>query len=140
VFSEKEALTLPPHRDTDHSIEIEPDAKPLHGRIYNPPKAELKALKAYIETNLANGFIQRSCSPAAAPIAFAAKKDAKNHCPLPLILETRDRMRNARIFTKLDLRGAHKFDLIRTRYRQYKYRVMPFGLINAPTTLQAYMD
>jgi len=36
---------------------------------------ELRTLKAYIEANLANGFIQRSLSPAAAPILIAKKKD-----------------------------------------------------------------
>lgn len=91
-----------------HSIEIEPDAKPPHGRIYNLSEAELKALKACIETTLANSFIQRSSSPAASAIVFAKKKkEVKNRCPLPLISKTRDRMRNARIFTKLELRRAY---------------------------------
>jgi hypothetical protein len=160
VFSEKKALTLPPHRDTDHLIEIEPGSKPPHGRIYNLSEAELRALKAYIEANFANGFIHRSISPAAAPIVFAKKKDGtlrlcvdyralnkitvKNRYPLPLISEMLDRMRSARIFTKLDLRGAYNLIRIkegdewktafRTRYGQYEYRVMPFGLINAPVT------
>jgi len=35
-------------------------------------EVELKILNAYIETNLANGFIQRS-SPASAPILFVKK-------------------------------------------------------------------
>ena len=76
---------------------------------------ELAALKAYIETNLENGFIQRSSSPAAAPILFLKKKDGslrlcvdyralnsitvKNRYPLPLISEILDRVRGATIFT-----------------------------------------
>jgi len=59
-------------------------------------------------------------------------------------------VREARTFTKLDIRNA--FHLIRikegnefktafrTRYGQFKYRVMPFGLTNAPGTFQAYID
>jgi len=45
------------------------------GRIYNLSEFELRTLKAYIEANLANGFIQLSSSPAAAPILIAKKKD-----------------------------------------------------------------
>jgi hypothetical protein len=126
----------------------------------------LRTLKAYIEANLANGFIQRSSSPAAAPILFAKKKDGglrlcvdyralnlatvKNRYPLPLISEMLDRVREARIFTKLDLRGAYNLIRIkegdeyktafRTRYGQFEYRVMPFGLTNAPATFQSYID
>jgi len=36
---------------------------------------ELRTLKAYVETNLGNGFIQRSASPAAPLILFAKKKE-----------------------------------------------------------------
>ena len=77
VFSKKGGETLPPHRDTDHAIEIEDGAKLPFGRIYNLSETELAALKAYIETNLENGFIQRSSSPAAAPILFVKKKDGR---------------------------------------------------------------
>jgi len=75
VFSKTKAETLPPHRPVDHAIDLEPGYKLPYGGIYNPSEFELKTLKAYIETNLANGFIQRSSSPAAAPILFAKRKD-----------------------------------------------------------------
>jgi RNase H-like domain found in reverse transcriptase/Reverse transcriptase (RNA-dependent DNA polymerase)/Integrase zinc binding domain/Chromo (CHRromatin Organisation MOdifier) domain/Integrase core domain len=166
VFSKVRAEELPPHRNSDHAIDLEPGSKLPHGRIYNLSEAELAALKAYIETNLANGFIRRSTSPAAAPILFVKKKDGslrlcvdyralnkvtvKNRYPLPLISEMLDRVRGAKIFTKLDLRGAYNLIRIRegdeyktafrTRYGQFEYRVMPFGLTNAPATFQAYMD
>ena len=120
----------------------------------------------YIETNLENGFIQRSSSPAAAPILFIKKKDSslrlcvdyrvlnsitvKNRYPLLLISEILDRVRGATIFTCLDLRGAYNLIRIkegdeyktafRTCYGQFEYRVMPFGLTNAPATFQAYID
>jgi hypothetical protein len=129
VFSKAKAETLPPHRSTDHAIDLEPGYNLPYGRIYNLSEFELSTLKAYIEANLANGFIQRSSSPAAAPILFAKMKDGglrlcvnyrvlnkamvKNQYPLPLISEMLDCVREARIFTKLDFCGA--YNLIRIK-------------------------
>jgi hypothetical protein len=75
VFSKKNAETLTPHRQIDHAIDLEPDYKLPYERIYNLSEFELKTLRAYIETNVANGCIQRSSSLAAAPIMFGKKKD-----------------------------------------------------------------
>jgi hypothetical protein len=75
VFSNVRAETLPPHRSTDHAIDLEPSHNLPYGWIYNLSEFELRTLNAYIEADLANGFIQRSSSPAAAPILFAKKKD-----------------------------------------------------------------
>ena len=68
----------------------------------------------------------------------------KNRYPLPLISETIDRVSDAKIYTKLDLRDAYYRIRIkagdewktafRTRYRHFEYRVLPFGLANAPAT------
>jgi len=61
-----------------------------------------------------------------------------------------DRLRRARIFTKLDLQNS--YHLVRiiegpqysatfgTQYGHLEYQVMPFRLTNAPATLQAYID
>jgi hypothetical protein len=76
IISKKEAETLPPHRSTDHAIDPESGTKLPYGRIYSLSKTELKTLKAYIETNLANGFKQRSSSLAASPILFVKKRMA----------------------------------------------------------------
>jgi hypothetical protein len=73
-----------------------------------------------------------------------------NRYPFPLITVMLDRVHMARIFTKLDLRGA--YDLIRikegdeyttafrTRYGQFENQVMPFSLTNATATFQSYID
>ena len=122
VFSETKAETLAAHRSIDHANSLVTGFKIPYGRIYNLSDAERKTLKAYIETNITNGFIQRSSSPAAAPILFAKKKDGglrlcvdyralnsatiKNRYPLRLISDMLDRLRGARIFTKLDLQNA----------------------------------
>ena len=75
VFSRAKAETLAPHRSIDNAIDLEPGFKLPYGPIYTLSEFELRTLKAYIETNLANGFIQRSSSSAAAPILFAKKKE-----------------------------------------------------------------
>jgi len=68
VLSKTKAETVAPHRPIDHMIEIEPGYQLPYGRIHNLSEVELRTLKAYNETNLADGFIQRSSSPAAALI------------------------------------------------------------------------
>ncbi|RMZ74713.1 hypothetical protein DV737_g5810, partial [Chaetothyriales sp. CBS 132003] len=64
--------------------------------------------------------------------------------------ETLDRLSGAKVFTKLDLKDAYyririrKGDewktAFRTRYGHFEYTVMPFGLVNAPATFQAYIN
>jgi hypothetical protein len=166
IGSKDKTETLPPHRSTDHAIDLEPGYNLPYGRNYNLAEFELRTLKAYIEANQANGCIQRSSSPAAAPILFAKNKNGglrlcvdyralnlatvKNCYPLSLISDMLDRVHEGRIFTKLDLRGAYNLIRIkegdefktafRTRYGQLEYRVMPFSLTNATARFQSYID
>jgi len=83
----------------------------------------LAEFKEYIEENLAKNFIQHSKSPTGAPILFVKKKDGslqmcvdyrglnkitiKNRYPLPLISGLLDQLNQAKIYTKIDLRGAY---------------------------------
>jgi hypothetical protein len=67
----------------------------------------------------------------------------KNKCPLPRIKDLFNRMRGARVFSKIDLRSGYHQMKIRpsditktdfsTRYGLYEFTVMLFGLTNAPT-------
>lgn len=166
VFSKAKADTLPPHRLYDHRINVQDNAHPPFGPIYSLSAAELKALREYLDKNLAKGFIRPSESSAGAPILFVKKKDGslrlcvdyrglnnvtiKNRYPLPLINELLDRLSSAKIFTKIDLRGAYNLLRIaegdkwktafRTRYGLFEYLVMPFGLTNAPASFQHLMN
>ncbi|XP_073448026.1 uncharacterized protein [Aquarana catesbeiana] len=127
---------------------------------------ELVTLKKYIDENLERGFIRPSTSPAGAGIFFVEKKDhslrpcidyrelnkvtIKNRYPLPLMPELFQRLGSAKIFTKLDLRGAYNLIRIRegdewktafrTRFGHFEYLVMPFGLCNAPATFQHFVN
>ena len=107
----------------EHAIKLEEDKQPPFGPIYSLGPVELETLKTYIETNLANGFIRPSKSPAGAPILFDRKPDGslrlcvdyrglnnltiKNRYPLPLIGESLDRLGRAKQFTQLDLTNAY---------------------------------
>ena len=76
VFSPDLASEFPEHTEiNNHAIELVDSQQPLYGPIYSLGPVELETLKAYIETNLANGFIRPSKSPAGAPILFDRKSD-----------------------------------------------------------------
>ena len=167
VFLAENAAELPENTGiNEHAIKLEEGKQPLFGPIYSLGPVELETLKTYIETNLANGFIQPSKSPTGASILFDQKSDGslrlcvdywglnnitiKNRYPLPLIGESLDRLGRAKRFTQLDLTNAyHRMRIregdewktaFRTRYGHFEYQVMPFGLSNAPVTFQGYVN
>jgi hypothetical protein len=58
VFSEEAAQRFPPLCPNDHTIELKPGAPAkLDCKLYRQTETELKALKAYIDKNLAKGYI-----------------------------------------------------------------------------------
>ena len=167
MFSKESAAILPEHTEINtHAIDLEERKQPPYGPIYSLGPVELETLKTYIETNLANGFICLSKSPAGAPILFDKKPNGslrlcvdywglnnitiKNRYPLPLVGESLDRLGRAKRFTQLDLTSAyHRMRIkegdewktaFRTRYSHFEYQVMPFGLTNAPGSFQGYVN
>jgi hypothetical protein len=166
VFEKKNVDTLPQHRRYDCGIELQEGAQPPFGPIYSLSQNELAALRDYLDENLAKNFIRHSKSPAGAPILFVKKKDGslrmcvdyrglnkvtiKNQYPLLLISGLLDQLGQAKIHTKIDLRGAYNLVHIkegdewkttfRTRYGHFEYNIMPFGLTNAPAIFQHLMN
>ena len=78
IFSPNLASELSKHTGiNDSTIElVDGYQQPPYGPIYSLKPIELKTLKAYIETNLANGFIRPFKSPANTPILFDRKSDS----------------------------------------------------------------
>ena len=124
VFSPDLATKLPEHTEINiYAIDLEEGKQPPYEPIYSLGPVELEILKTYIETNLANGFIHPSKSPAGAPILFDKKPDRslrlcvdywglnnitiKNRYPLPLVDESLHRLDRAKRFTQLDLTSAY---------------------------------
>ena len=74
----------------------------------------------------------------------------KNRYPLPLIFGLLEQLGRAKIFTKIDLRGAYNLVQIkevdklkatfRTGYGHFEYNVMPFGLTNVSAIFQHMMN
>ena len=59
MFSEESAyLFLEQTGVNEHALKLEDGKQPPYGPIYSLGVVELKTLKTYIETNLANGFIK----------------------------------------------------------------------------------
>lgn len=159
-------LALPKHQSWDHKIELKPGSEPVPGPVYELSADDLGTLRANLDKDLAKGFIRESKSSARYPVLFAPKKEGprrqcidyrklndmtiKDAYALPLADELRQRLAGAKIFTQLDLRGA--YNLIRIapghewktafgcRYGHYEYTVMPFGLCNAPATMQRLIN
>ena len=74
----------------------------------------------------------------------------KNKYPLPRIDDLLDQLRNAKFFSKIDLRSGYHQMKIRTkdipkiafvtRYGQYEFTIVSFGLTNAPAYFMNMMN
>ncbi|KAL4016431.1 hypothetical protein IC575_024082 [Cucumis melo] len=122
VFPE-ELPGLPPHREVEFSIELEPGTVPISRAPYRMAPAELKELKVQLQELLDKGFIRPSVSPWGAPVLFVKKKDGsmrlcidyrelnkvtvKNRYPLPRIDDLFDQLQGATVFSKIDLRSGY---------------------------------
>jgi hypothetical protein len=154
----KEIPGLPPKRDIDFSINLMAGVAPVSKTPYRMSTLELKELQMKLQELLKKGYIHPSVSPWGSPILFVNNKygrlrlcidfkqldkvTIKNKYPLSRIDGLFNQLKDARIFSKIDLRsGYHQVRIIdeyinktsfRTRYGHYKFTMVPFGLSNAP--------
>jgi hypothetical protein len=166
VFPEELPNELPPDRGVHHTIPLEENAKPPFRPLYRVSPAELKEIEAQVKALLDKGFIEPSASPFGAPVLFVKKKDGtlrmvidyralnrltvKNKFPLPRIDDLLDKLSGANYFSSLDLMsGYHQIrirdeDVPKTAFRtplgHYQFKVLSFGLTNAPATFQSVMN
>ena len=66
---------LPPVREIEFCIELQPGTVPISRAPYRMAPAELRELQLQLEELCALGFIRRSQSPWGAPVLFVKKKD-----------------------------------------------------------------
>jgi hypothetical protein len=159
-------LGMPPDRDIEFIIELQPDTAPISKKSYRMPPNKLAELKIQLQDLLDKGFIRPSASPWGCPALFVKKKDnslrlcvdyrplnavtVKNKYPLPRIDILFDQLAGAKVFSKIDLRFDYHQIKIRpsdipktafsTRYGLYEYLVMSFGLTNAPAYFMYLMN
>ena len=127
---------------------------------------ELDAVKRYLDSHLAKGFIQASLVSYSSPVLFAQKLGGgirfcvdyrrlnaiikKDHYPIPPIEETLAQLQGAKYFTKIDIRqtlyqirmseDSEALTTVLTRFGAFKYLVMPFGLYNGLASCQHLMN
>jgi hypothetical protein len=82
VFTEKEAIPLPPHQPWDHVVTLIPDAPPsISCKVYPLSHGEEEFQEKYIKEQEDAGLIQKSKSPYSTPIFYIRKKNG-SYCPI----------------------------------------------------------
>ena len=140
--------------------------QPINQPSYRTGPKEDETINKEVKEMLKNQVIQPSTSPWSSPIVLVKKKDGKlRFCvnyrklntitekdvyPLPRIDDTIDTLAGATYFSTLDLASGYwqipvaNEDRPKTAFKTkkglFEFKVMPFGLCNAPATFQRVMD
>ena len=141
-------------------------AHPIRQPVRRIPPARRREVTNLLDEMMKKDVIQPSSSPWASPIVLVQRKDGsarfcmdyiklnavtrKDAYPLPRIDETLDTLHGSRSFSTLDLASGywqvelHKDCQDRTAFCTpnglFEFKVLPFGLCNAPSTFQRLMD
>ena len=154
-------ITYMPHR-----IPLVKGAQPFSSRPYQRSEADRKLVASQVQEMLKLRIIQPSESPFSSPVFLVRKRDGSarfvvdmrqlnaltvaDKYPLPLITEILDTLKDAKYFTSMDLTSGywqlhlaeedrHKTAFI-TPDGLFEFKVLPFGLKNAPSGFQRMMD
>ena len=114
---------VPPLRDIDFGIDLEPDTKPIPIPPHRMDLVELNDLKLQLKNLTDKGFIQPSISHWGTPVLFVKSKDGtlriyinyrhlnkvtiKNKYPLPRIDDWLDQLLRYSFFSKIDLHSGY---------------------------------
>nr|GEU93793.1 retrotransposon protein, putative, Ty3-gypsy subclass [Tanacetum cinerariifolium] len=132
---------LPPARPVEFQIDLIPGAAPVARALYRLAPSEMKELSEQLQELSDKGFIRPSSSPWGAPVLFVKKKDGS----VMMCIDYR-----SNIYSKIvlissyhQLRVQEQYIpkiIFRTRYRHFKFQVMPFGLKNAHVVFMDLMN
>ena len=149
----------------EHEMDLQ-GHKPLKQRASRLTWAKQEIADVEVEKMLADDIIEPSTSPWSSPIVLVNKKDGstrfcidyrrindlskKDAYPLPRIDETLETLGDAEWFCTMDLASGYwqikmkeedrpKTAFV-TRKGLFQFKVMPFGLCNAPATFQRLID
>ena len=158
--------TLTGHTDAvEHSIDTG-TTTPIRCAPRRMSPQKIKKEEACVTEMLTGGQIEPSDSPWSAPVVLVTKKDGgtrfcveyrrlnlatvKDAYPLPRRDDTLDMLAGKRWFSKLDLASgywqvslspeARCKTAFATHSGLFQFKVMPFGLCNAPATFERLMD
>jgi hypothetical protein len=156
-----------PSRTTNVSHQIDTQGyAPIKSQPYRTSPKENEIIMKEVEEMISNDIIEPSDAPWSFPVVLIKKPDGSiRFCvdyrklnavtksdayPLPLISEALDYVGKAQFFTTLDLASGywqvpmHPDDkdktTFTTRFGTFRFKVLPFGLKNAPATFQRLMD
>lgn len=139
---------------------------PIHQTPRRLSPLELNIVNKQIEEWLDQDVIKASKSEFASPIVLAKKKNGsyrlcvdyrrlnkkiiRERFPLPLIEDLLDKLKEAQLFTSLDLKNgflhvnvseeSQKYTAFVTPQGQYEFNKMPFGLCTAPSVFQRFVN
>ena len=142
------------------------NAPPQRQRVRRIPVAARQEVATLLKSMQKAAVIQPSNSPWASPVVLVKKKDGSlrfcvdyrklnsvtkaDSFPLPRIDDILDQLGQSKYFTTLDLKSGywqvqiHPDSCDKTAFITheglYKFRVMPFGLMNAPALFQRLMQ
>jgi Reverse transcriptase (RNA-dependent DNA polymerase) len=162
----EEVTHIPKHNKYNCSIKTDGDSKLPGCKIKILPKDKQEPLSEYIDSMLRRGYIKRIITPYTSPVLMVLKPDGtyrvcvdyrmlntqtiKNIYLLPLIDSFLMLLTGCRYFSKIDLREAYYqirmekksagYTAFRCLKGTFAYRVMPFGLCNAPSILQSMLE